>query len=161
MHLSISMSVQHQVRTGIEGVGLRARELLAGKDARGLAQELLATTQEEFSAVFKNSPMNRAKLRGLKRNAAVVLGNVRAADAKVAESVAVLTRALGDPEALVRDHAAWASRRLQTTDQRLLSRNKLRDARFGTCRVWLADGAGGTQTSGRACFPAAGLRFSA
>ena len=52
------------------------REVLAGKDARTLARELLAMTQEEFSVAFKGSPMKRAKLRGLKRNAAVVLGNV-------------------------------------------------------------------------------------
>ena len=31
-------------------------------------------TQQEFSAAFKGSPMKRAKLHGLKRNAAVVLG---------------------------------------------------------------------------------------
>lgn len=47
------------------------REVLAGKDARTLARELLAMTQKEFSAAFKNSPMKRAKLRRLKRNAAV------------------------------------------------------------------------------------------
>ncbi len=29
-----------------------------------------------FGTAFKGSPMKRAKLRGLKRNAAVVLGNV-------------------------------------------------------------------------------------
>jgi epoxyqueuosine reductase QueG len=50
--------------------------VLAGKDARTLARELLAMTKEEFSAAFKDSPMKRAKLRGLKRNAAVVLGHV-------------------------------------------------------------------------------------
>ncbi len=57
------------------------REFLAGKDAPTLARELLAMTQEEFSAAFKNSPMKRAKLYGLKRNATVVLENkdVRAA----------------------------------------------------------------------------------
>jgi epoxyqueuosine reductase len=33
-------------------------------------------TQEELSAAFRGSPMKRAKLHGLKRNAAVVLGNV-------------------------------------------------------------------------------------
>ena len=54
------------------------REVLAGKDARQLARDLLAMTQEEFSVAFKGSPMKRAKLRGLKRNAAVVLGNVGA-----------------------------------------------------------------------------------
>lgn len=32
-------------------------------------------TQDEFRVGFKNSPMKHAKLRGLKRNATVVLGN--------------------------------------------------------------------------------------
>jgi epoxyqueuosine reductase len=52
------------------------RGSLAGKDARTLARELLAMTQEEFSAVFKNSPMKRTKLRGSKRNVAVSMSNV-------------------------------------------------------------------------------------
>jgi epoxyqueuosine reductase len=42
-----------------------AREFLAGKDAQTLAHDLLALSQEEFSAAFKDSPMKRAKLRGL------------------------------------------------------------------------------------------------
>ena len=84
-----------------------AREALAGKDARTLARDLLQLTQEEFSAAFKGSPMKRAKLRGLKRNAAVVLGNVGTHD-----DVDALTRALDDPEPLVREHAAWALGRL-------------------------------------------------
>jgi epoxyqueuosine reductase QueG len=46
------------------------------KNARTLAQGFLVMTDEEFRAAFKGSPMKRAKLRGLKRNAAVVLGNV-------------------------------------------------------------------------------------
>jgi epoxyqueuosine reductase len=64
-------------------------------------------SQDAFSAVFKGSPMKRAKLRSLKRNAAVVLGNV----GTVAD-VPVLEQALGDPEPLVREHAAWALARL-------------------------------------------------
>jgi epoxyqueuosine reductase len=84
-----------------------AREAIAGRDARTLARELLAMTQEEFSRAFKGSPMKRAKLRGLKRNAAVVLGNVGTAD-----DVDALTRALDDDEPLVREHAAWALARL-------------------------------------------------
>ena len=52
-------------------------KFIAGKDAQTRARGLLAMTQEEFSAAFKGSPMKRAKLQGLKRNAAVVLGNVR------------------------------------------------------------------------------------
>ena len=79
------------------------REAVEGKDARTLARELLAMSQEEFSAAFRKSPMKRAKLRGLKRNAAVVLGNIGTTD-----DAAVLTRALDDPEPLVREHAAWA-----------------------------------------------------
>lgn len=60
-------------------------------------------SQEEFSAAFRKSPMKRAKLRGVKRDAAVVLGNVG-----TLEDVAVLAQALDDPEPLVREHAAWA-----------------------------------------------------
>jgi epoxyqueuosine reductase len=85
----------------------RARAELAGKDARTLAHEILAMTQELFSAAFKGSPMKRARLRGLKRNAAVVLGNVG-----TAQDRDVLIRALDDPEPLVRDHAAWAIDRI-------------------------------------------------
>jgi epoxyqueuosine reductase len=55
---------------------LTPHAVLAGKDVRTLARELLAMSQYEFSAAFKNSPMKRAKLRGLKRNAAVVLDNM-------------------------------------------------------------------------------------
>ena len=48
--------------------------------------------------------MKRTKLRGLKRNTAVVLGNVG-----TAEDVDVLTRALlNDAEPPVREQAAWA-----------------------------------------------------
>ena len=82
--------------------------MLAGKDARQLARDLLGMRQEELSRAFKGSPIKRAKLRGLKRNAAVVLGNVGTAD-----DVDALTRALEDEEPLVREHAAWALERLR------------------------------------------------
>ena len=52
------------------------RPVLASNDAGTIARELLEMSQEEFSASFKGSPMKRAKLRGLQRNAAVVLGNI-------------------------------------------------------------------------------------
>lgn len=52
------------------------REVLAGKDALTLAREILRMTPEDFSSAFRSSPMKRAKLGGLKRNAAVVLGNL-------------------------------------------------------------------------------------
>jgi len=52
-----------------------ASEVIAGKDARTLATKLLEMSQEEFSTAFRKSPMKRAKLRGLQRNAAVMVGN--------------------------------------------------------------------------------------
>jgi epoxyqueuosine reductase len=52
-----------------------ACEVIEGKDARTLASEILAMSQEEFSAAFRKSPVKRAKLAGLQRNAAVVLEN--------------------------------------------------------------------------------------
>jgi epoxyqueuosine reductase len=80
-----------------------SRPGLVGKDARQLARELLEMTEEEFSRAFKRSPMKRAKLRGLKRNAAVVLGNTGTPD-----DAPVLARALDAAEPLVREHVAWA-----------------------------------------------------
>ncbi|MEE8242828.1 MAG: HEAT repeat domain-containing protein, partial [candidate division NC10 bacterium] len=65
---------------------------------------LLALTEEEFRRRFKGSPIRRAKRRGLLRNVAVALGNLRSE-----EAVPALTRALlEDQEPLVRGHAAWA-----------------------------------------------------
>jgi epoxyqueuosine reductase len=83
------------------------REVLAKKDARTLARELLAMSQKEFSASFKGSPMKRAKLRGLERNAAVVLGNVGSH-----VDVPMLGTALDDCEPLVHSHVAWALGRI-------------------------------------------------
>lgn len=56
------------------------RAAISGKDARTLAREILAMDEEQFRSVFKDSPMKRAKLSGLKRNAAVVLGNASHTD---------------------------------------------------------------------------------
>jgi len=83
------------------------REALAGNGARTLARELLAMTQEEFSIAFKGSPMKRAKLRGLQRNAAVVLGNIGTTG-----DMDVLEAALDDPDARAK-HAVWAPERLR------------------------------------------------
>ena len=86
-----------------------ARAALAGKDPRQLARDLLGMRREEFSDAFNGSPMKRAKLRGLKRNAAVVLGNVG-----TAEDLGLLERVSEEePEEMVREHAAWALHRLR------------------------------------------------
>lgn len=51
--------------------------------------------------------MNRAKRRGLARNAALVPGNVGASD-----DVPPLKAAVAHDEPLVRDHTAWALARM-------------------------------------------------
>jgi epoxyqueuosine reductase len=53
-----------------------AREAIRGKDAATLAGELVAIEDEDFRTSFRNSPMKRAKRRGLARNGAVVLKNL-------------------------------------------------------------------------------------
>lgn len=53
----------------------RPRSAIAGKDAKTLAAVILAVSEEEFRAAFKRSAMKRPKVTGLRRNAAVVLGN--------------------------------------------------------------------------------------
>jgi epoxyqueuosine reductase len=55
----------------------RPRPAIAEKDSPTLAREILSMTDEDFRIAFKGSPMKRAKLRGLQRNAAVVVGNTR------------------------------------------------------------------------------------
>jgi epoxyqueuosine reductase len=65
--------------------------------------ELMAMDQAEFSRRFKNSPVKRAKRRGLLRNVAVALGNWGSP-----EAVPVLAAALADDEPLIRGHVAWA-----------------------------------------------------
>jgi epoxyqueuosine reductase len=90
-----------------EGSPFAPREALAATDARTLAREVLAMDAEGFRAAFRGSAMKRAKLPAMKRNSAVVLGNVGTSD-----DVDVLTRVLDGDEPLVREHAAWALRRI-------------------------------------------------
>jgi epoxyqueuosine reductase len=52
------------------------RPVIAERDARSLAEELLAMDDDAFRDAFRNSPMKRAKRRGLARNAGVVLSNL-------------------------------------------------------------------------------------
>ena len=73
-----------------------------------LARDLLQMSQAEFSTAFKHSPMKRAKLRGLQRNAVVVVGNTGTdADLPLVESMLQLD----DP--LLRALAAWAITRVR------------------------------------------------
>ncbi|MGC8833689.1 MAG: tRNA epoxyqueuosine(34) reductase QueG, partial [Armatimonadota bacterium] len=69
--------------------------------------DILKLDEEGFRRRFRNSPVRRAKRRGLLRNTAVVLGN-----SKDPQAVSALVGALHDKEPLVRAHAAWALGRI-------------------------------------------------
>ena len=64
---------------------------------------LLSLNEEEFRYKFKNSPIKRAKLEGLKRNVCVALGNL-----KDKRAIAPLLEAVLDKSFVVRVHAVWA-----------------------------------------------------
>ena len=91
----------------------RVREGLDGPSLVELADKLLVLDDEGFRELFRESAIKRAKRAGLLRNVCVALGNWGAA-----EAVPVLVRALGDVEALVREHAAWALGRVGTDEAR-------------------------------------------
>lgn len=64
---------------------------------------ILEMDQETFSKKYRNSPIKRAKLGGLQRNACIALGNN--GDPR---AIQALTNVLLGSEPLVRSHAAWA-----------------------------------------------------
>ena len=69
--------------------------------------DVLAMSAEEFEAEWTGTAMRRATRSGLRRNAAVVLGNLGDPQA-----VPALATALGDADPVVRGHAAWALGRI-------------------------------------------------
>jgi epoxyqueuosine reductase len=79
------------------------RDEIRDRDARTLARSILEMDDDAYRVAFKSSPMKRAKLRGLARNAAVVLGNIGNK-----EDIPILRRAAEDPDPIVREHAGWA-----------------------------------------------------
>src|SRR5262249_49186270 len=70
--------------------------------------ELLAISEDEFRARYRETPIWRARRSGLLRSAAIALGNVGDADALPA-----LRRAADDADELVRDAARWAIARIE------------------------------------------------
>ena len=68
---------------------------------------LLSLDEDGFRRRFEGSPIRRAKLSGLRRNACVALGNIGDRAATPA-----LSAALRSDDAIVRAHAAWALGRI-------------------------------------------------
>lgn len=73
--------------------------------------ELLHIDEATYQERFRHSAVKRAKRNGLRRNAAIALGNLRDPRA-----IPALTRALLDPDPVVRGHAAWALGRIRGAD---------------------------------------------
>lgn len=65
--------------------------------------ELLHIDEPTYQERFRHSAIKRAKRQGLRRNAAIALGNLR--DRRAVEH---LTQALDDPDPIIRGHVAWA-----------------------------------------------------
>ena len=63
----------HKFAREVKEPSFQPRAAIAGKDAKALAAEILAMSDDECRVAFKGSAMKRAKLAGLKRNAEVVL----------------------------------------------------------------------------------------
>jgi len=63
--------------------------------------------QQEFSRVFRGSPVKRAKLSGLRRNAVIAMGN--SGDQKFVPTLKKLSE---DPDPIVAQHARWALHKL-------------------------------------------------
>jgi epoxyqueuosine reductase len=72
--------------------------------------ELFDLDDAGFRKRFRDTPLWRARRRGILRNAAVVLGNQRATSA-----AAALSRGLLDEEPLVREACAWALEQIGAT----------------------------------------------
>jgi len=72
---------------------------------------ILELDERQWQEDWVGTAMRRATRSGLRRNAAVVLGNLRDASALPA-----LRRCRDDPDPVVREHAAWATARIEQRD---------------------------------------------
>jgi epoxyqueuosine reductase len=85
-----------------------AAELQAREELVNPALEWLAEmSAEEFRKTFRGSPVRRAKLAGLRRNAVIAMGN--SGDRKF---LPLLEKLAGDEDEVVAESAAWGVRKL-------------------------------------------------
>jgi len=88
-----------------------AEEFQPRKGLVNPALEWLAAMQpEKFREVFRGSPVRRAKLSGLRRNAVIAMGNSRSP-----KFLPTLRTLALDPDASVAEHARWALAQLDMT----------------------------------------------
>jgi epoxyqueuosine reductase len=82
-----------------------ARPSTVGIPLRGY----LGLSDDEFRALFRNSPIKRIKRRGFLRNVCVALGNIGGLS-----DLPALERAAADPEPLIAEHAKWAIHQIRS-----------------------------------------------
>ena len=88
----------------------QAAEFQAREGLVNPALEWLAEMKsEEFREKFRGSPVRRAKLSGLRRNAVIAMGN-----SGNRELLPTLEKLCGDEDAVVADSAAWAVKKLHS-----------------------------------------------
>ena len=75
---------------------------------------LTSFSEEEFRAMFRGSPVKRAKWRGLMRNACVAIGNsgLRPGAPRFQEICARLSEFVATGDAILAEHAQWALGRI-------------------------------------------------
>jgi epoxyqueuosine reductase len=75
---------------------------------------LISLTEQEFRAMFRGSPVKRAKWRGLVRNACVAIGNsgLHPSEPRYREICARLSELSASDDAILAEHAQWALVRL-------------------------------------------------
>jgi epoxyqueuosine reductase len=105
---------------------------------------LLRLGRDEYVERFRGSPMKRAKLAGLQRNAAVAMGN-RRSPRHVPALAAALAGTLAESDPVVRGHAAWALGRIGGAE-----------ARAALEAAWQAESDGAVREEIRAALGASG-----
>ncbi|HXV75952.1 MAG TPA: tRNA epoxyqueuosine(34) reductase QueG [Candidatus Polarisedimenticolaceae bacterium] len=93
----------HKSARAVDAARLGRRDDLRALDPL----EILELTEERFRARYSGTALMRAKWEGMRRNACIVLGNH-------GDETAIdgLTRALDDPDPVIRSHAGWALARI-------------------------------------------------
>jgi epoxyqueuosine reductase len=71
-------------------------------------ERLSEISEEEFRAMFRSSPVSRARYVGFLRNVAIAMGNSRQEQFR-----APLERLAAHPDSIVREHAHWALERVR------------------------------------------------
>ncbi|MCI0341675.1 MAG: tRNA epoxyqueuosine(34) reductase QueG [Planctomycetales bacterium] len=101
---------------------------------------LLRLGEEEYRERYRATALHRARRSGLRRNAAVALGNVGGPAA-----AGPLAEALGDPAPLVRGHAAWALGAVGGP----VARGALAERAGGEADAWVAEEIGAALEAAR------------